>query len=733
MVSHHFSAVRRIDAIIIVAVGCAFLLMAGQAVARSAFADENVTDKFQSYLGSYLAGRLARGLNDTRNAVVFYRRAQVSDPKNRRIVERAFLMELTEGNVREARALARKLVAFNKTHRLAQLWLGVTAFREGRFQIADGHFKLAGSGPIGELTSALARAWTAMARRRGPAALKHLEFRRQAEWAKFYLNYHEAMIADIAGQKALARQSYKTLFEADPRTPRTTMATTRHAASRGDLSLALEVLSRNIANSGGQAHPSVEVLRLKIVAGERLGMLIATPRDGLAEVFYGLGDALTTEGGLSLGMIYLQMALYLKPDFPFALAALANVYEATKQYNRAISTYDRISASTPLKPLVEVRRAANLNALNQSAAAEAVLKQLLVDVAGRATGSQNVASNDGRARLKALRDVRLTGRVLRSGMRGKDVAALQVALQLLGFEISERDGKFGPAVSLAVGAFQRQAKVRADGVVGGETRRLLQAALAAAVEREEARLAIARLSVGLSSVQNGTVRKVNEALANMMRLRKRYPEAIKYYSKIIATLPNPTKRHWTYWYARGTSYERSKDWANAERDLLKALELNPDQPLILNYLGYSWVDQNRNLERGLELISRAVRLKPDDGYVVDSLGWAYYRLGRYKKAAKHLERAVELRPDDPILNDHLGDSLWRVGRKREARYQWELVLTLKPEKKAEEKIRRKLLVGLPDAEDKRAIGLPRLLKKKPKAWSRRADKAPQPAGSLAPQ
>jgi tetratricopeptide (TPR) repeat protein len=128
---------------------------------------------------------------------------------------------------------------------------------------------------------------------------------------------------------------------------------------------------------------------------------------------------------------------------------------------------------------------------------------------------------------------------------------------------------------------------------------------------------------------------------------------------------------------------------------LFANELNPDQPLILNYLGYSWVDRNMRLKEGLEFIEKAVQLKPDDGYIVDSLGWAHFRLGNYAEAVEHLERAVELRPSDPILNDHLGDALWRVGRIREARYQWELSLTLDPEPEEERKIREKLAKGLP--------------------------------------
>jgi tetratricopeptide (TPR) repeat protein len=133
------------------------------------------------------------------------------------------------------------------------------------------------------------------------------------------------------------------------------------------------------------------------------------------------------------------------------------------------------------------------------------------------------------------------------------------------------------------------------------------------------------------------------------------------------------------------------------------MQLSPEEPLVLNYLGYTWIDQSRNLQQGLALIEKAVRQKPDDGYIVDSLGWAQFRMGRYKEAVKYLERAVELRPEDPVLNDHLGDGYWRVGREREARFQWEQALTLSPEPDDAEKIKRKLLKGLPSPAQARQV------------------------------
>jgi Flp pilus assembly protein TadD len=159
-------------------------------------------------------------------------------------------------------------------------------------------------------------------------------------------------------------------------------------------------------------------------------------------------------------------------------------------------------------------------------------------------------------------------------------------------------------------------------------------------------------------------------------------------------LPEPTKAHWTLFYVRGIAFERSKQWDKAEADLKKALELSPDQPLVLNYLGYSWVDQGRNLDEGLAMIKKAVELQPDDGFIVDSLGWAYFRLGRFEEAVTELERAIELQPDDPVLNDHLGDAYWKVGRQLEAQFQWSHAKELKPEATELAKIEAKLKNGL---------------------------------------
>ncbi len=527
----------------------------------------------RSLLGNYLAGRFAKGQQDTESAAGFYGRALARDPGNEVILEQAFQMELMAGRWEQALPLAEKLAAVQPAHRMSRFMLGVRSFKAGDFAKAEEHFKAASENPIGELTSAVAVGWTKFSAGDAAGALQAVDLPKQPEWAQFYLRYHKALIADMAGKKSEARASYERMFKQDSRTLRTSLAYAQHAASQGDYKYARKVLNDQFEKAQGEPHPLARDLRNRIDSKQKIGTLITTPAEGLAEVFYGLGEALTGEGGVSLGTIYLQLALYAKPDHAFALAALASAEETARRFDVAIETYDKIPKGTALQSAIEIRKAFNLNSLEKSEEAQALLEGL------------------------AKKDPR-------------DVRPL-------------------------------------------------------------------------------------EALGNIMRGRKRYADAVGYFTRAIDIIGKPDSRHWGYYYARGTAYERLKNWPSAEADLKRALALAPEQALVLNYLGYSWIDQGRNMKEGMKLIEKAVQLKPDDGYIVDSLGWAHYKQGDFKEAVRYLERAVEIKPEDPTLNDHLGDALWQVGREREAKYQWSQALTLNPEPEDAEKIKVKVEIGLP--------------------------------------
>jgi tetratricopeptide (TPR) repeat protein len=188
------------------------------------------------------------------------------------------------------------------------------------------------------------------------------------------------------------------------------------------------------------------------------------------------------------------------------------------------------------------------------------------------------------------------------------------------------------------------------------------------------------------------------SLGNIMRYEERFAESVAAYDRAVERIGEITGANWTILYSRGISLEQSKQWERAEQDFLKALELEPDQPFVLNYLGYSWVERGKNLAEARDMLERAVAQRQDDGYIVDSMGWALYKLGEFPDAVVYLERAVALRPQDPVINDHLGDAYWRVGRRDEARIQWRRVLGLKLEDDLRAQIQNKLKEGLPAVE-----------------------------------
>jgi len=197
------------------------------------------------------------------------------------------------------------------------------------------------------------------------------------------------------------------------------------------------------------------------------------------------------------------------------------------------------------------------------------------------------------------------------------------------------------------------------------------------------------IAIAQDVAATGDVR-ARRALGDMYRGADRFAEAEPIYTALIEEQPN----EWRSYFSRGATRERLDRWPEAEADFRRALELSPDQPDVLNYLGYSWVDRGEHLQEGLAMIRRAAEIRPMSGAIIDSLGWAHYRLGNYAEAVDWLEAAVRLEPADPTLNDHLGDAYWRMDRRIEARFQWQRAMTLEPDDP--EAIRQKIENGLPD-------------------------------------
>ena len=192
--------------------------------------------------------------------------------------------------------------------------------------------------------------------------------------------------------------------------------------------------------------------------------------------------------------------------------------------------------------------------------------------------------------------------------------------------------------------------------------------------------------------------KLKYDLANFAKNSKLYEISIKYYSEILKELDNQSNLYAKILYRRGGSYERIGNYKKADDDLLNSLNINSNDPYVMNYLGYSWLERNINIKEAFILLEKANKKKKDDPYITDSIGWAYYLTGNFNKAEKFLRKAVLLMPDDPIVNDHYGDILWKLNRKIEARYFWKSVLKLEEtEEEMRNKIKQKLIIGLEDA------------------------------------
>jgi len=525
-----------------------------------------------SVSGSYLAARHAGTQRDAEQAAEYYRAALRSDPKNSDLLARTFLSTVAAGDMDEAVKLAERTLAADKNDRIARLVLGVRAIKQKQYGVARTQLAQSVRGPITDLAATLLIAWAQSGSRDGRASIESIDRLAGPDWYAIFKDLHAGMILELAGQKKEAGRRLERAYKLDSSALRVVEAYGGWLARNGNKDEALKVFKT--FDDALPRHPLIVDEMAAVNEGRKLPLLVDNPQAGAAEVLYGLGAALGRRGGEDLGLIYLQLALYLQPSHPLALLSLADLYEGIKKPEMAIKTYERIPPTSPLSRNSEIQLALNYDTLDKPDEAKAHLEKLLVD-------------------------------------HPKDLEALL-------------------------------------------------------------------------------------ALGNVQRGRKQFAECASTYSKALDVIGTPTKANWAIFYFRGICYERSKQWPLAEADLRKALELFPDQPQVLNYLGYSWVDQGIKLDEGMAMIRRAVEQRPDDGYIVDSLGWAYYRTGNMDEAVKNLERAVELRPEDPTINDHLGDAYWRVGRELEARFQWSHARDLKPEPEDLAKIEQKLKSGLTD-------------------------------------
>ena len=424
------------------------------------------------------------------------------------------------------------------------------------------------------MTSALLIAWSHAAEGKATDTFKALDgLDKNDAFGNFKL-FHGALMADFLGQPSRADQAYKQAYEQAGTTLRVVQSYGNYLRRTGHEEKAAGVYEKYLQAS--RLSPLVQMALDKLKNKDAPGKFISTAGQGMAESMFSIASALSDEQNIDVSLIYVQLALSMRPDFDVARVLLGEIYEDTKRYSKAVETFQSVGDESALHRNAAIQAAVNLDHLERTDEAIAALNDFL---------KENPAHYDA-----------------------------------------------------------------------------------------------------------------NVTLGNIQRSHEKWQDAIVSYSSALDVLPEIKQKHWLLLYFRGIAYERAKKWELAEPDFLKALDLTPEQPAVLNYLGYSWIEKGLNLKKAIGMVAKAVELRPNDGYIVDSLGWAHFQLGEFEDAVKHLERAVELRPEDPVINDHLGDAYWRVGRELEASFQWRHAKDNKPTDKDLKIIEQKLLKGMPEVE-----------------------------------
>lgn len=521
--------------------------------------------------GDYLAARYASAVHETDEANKYFDKTLAVDPDNPVVIERAFMVSLNGGDMDRAARLARRLIKISPDHRMARLVLALNDINNHDYKDAQKQIGSAESGVFVALVGSLTQSWAAAGDGDKDLALAKLKAFENKPAFDLFRTYHKALILDMLGDAREAEDSYRQAMDSSGGTSiRIVESYASFLSRQGRQNEARAALDQYAALAPD--HPLVRSALARLNKGDVLKPLVSTAAEGVAEALYGLGSALAQDSGNELAGLYLQLAIWLRPDFNVAHTLLADTYEQKKRWADAIAAYSRVSKDSPLYQNARIQTALDLDRLDKQPEAIAVLRAYAAD----------------------------------------------------------NPNAIEPMV----------------------------------------------------------------ALGDIYRSKENYAEAAAQYSHAIEVAGKTAPSHWSLYYARGICNERLGKWSDAERDLKTALKLSSDHPLVLNYLGYSWIEQGAHLKEALAMIEKAVELRPTDGFIVDSLGWAHYRLGDYARAVQVLQRAVELEPDDSTINDHLGDAFWKVGRKIEARFQWSHALEMKPEKDRIEVLKAKLEFGL---------------------------------------
>ncbi|HKY17543.1 MAG TPA: tetratricopeptide repeat protein [Rhizomicrobium sp.] len=545
------------------------LLLAGCA-AKPILPLRSDSDIQANAFSTYLSARFAANDRDLPQAARYYSQALANDPANPSLLALSFFYSTTSGDFDAAVKHAQGVVAATPDDRSARLALAVASFKRKDYAAVRKHLAQSARGPFTVLTLSLFDGWAAAAERDTAGMQKDLQTLSQQNGAEGMAGFHGALMQDYLGNAAAAETAYKKALSSGAPTPRVLEAYGRllERGNRGQDAAALYRAHMNEVGLVSVIQPGLA----RIAAKDRPEPLIRNPADGAAEALFGIAASLTDAQSADVSILYLRMALYLRPDLGLAQVLLADRFESLRKFEAAIDIYRGIHPASPYFRMAQIQASLNLQRLERNDEAVAGLKRLL----------------------------------------------------------------------------------------------------AAQPDDSEAWV----------------------ALGDTYRASNKFAESVEAYDRAEKAIPRPAKRDWPMFYARAMAKEKLKRLDESEADIQTALKLSPDQPELLNYLGYSWVDRGRNISQALTMLEKARALRPYDGYIVDSVGWAYYQLGRYEDAAKTLGAAVLLVPGDPTINDHLGDALWRAGRRIDARFQWNHALTFADNDTDKAAIERKLKNGL---------------------------------------
>jgi len=516
--------------------------------------------------GSYLSGRFARQSGNIDAAIESLQRVHEEQPENMTVAQQLQGMLLVQGRVEEAISIAEDIDKAGHKDPLSTLLLAVQELSADNTESASAILDDASDSGHTQLWLPLIQAWIDIGRHQFEKPLTLERISGDVGRAAPLINYHLALINSQAGFNDEAARNYKNAIQ-DPRDP--PMRVMKQLLRFYDQNDAPEQLAALVKEFRESNTHEGELA----VENDGNTPVISGVRDGVAEILYTMGGIMFGAGVTNDAAIYLQLALYVKPDLTEAMVALGDAYSQLRQEKHANEMYARVPAD---------------NALYSK-------------------------------------------------------AQLHIAIN------HERMGNLKEAIAL-----------------------------------------LDRMNAKSGSGPEALVTK-----GDLLRIHARHAEAIQAYTAALDRIGELKPMYWPLLFARGSCYERQGKWGLAEKDLLMALEIKPDQPDVLNYLGFSWLERGLHMDEARDMIARAVKERPDDAQIVDSMGWALYMGGDYTASISYLEKAVELLPGDPTVNDHLGDVYWRLGRRNEARFQWERALTFSPDDKLADTIRKKLKDGLP--------------------------------------